>query len=1016
MNENDLNRAAETFVGWLQHEIIASARGDDEIQLAVEPAGKFWLGRLAPESSVVARGLGDRGERLDPCACGLRIRTNPGPQAGQCEVRLVLWLQSNTQSRWTKTPKICTTVPIELNPDCPVATFGRQALTAALSLASGAAHFAAEIRVERGLSDESGTEWEITLVNDSQDRDRVVRDTNFYECELRITGLATKPFLLESLPQSFRYDRRVVAYGINCGVDFIPPNELRTIDVPVVSRARPTYWSASTPLPDFRFQTLAEDPLSSSRALLEAMRAWGLEAWGATALDARASSQNWTKAMRAEADVGAMEFERECRRVEKGIRLLEANETLRQSFKLMNRSMTLASRHERWRPFQFGFLLANLSAVVEQTEEASIADIVWFATGGGKTETYLGMILSAAFHDRLVGKSSGVTAWSRFPLRMLSLQQTQRFADALAAGERVRVEAGLVGDPFSLGFFVGSGATPNKISEDPGNGDFDYESDEEVQRARVLLHCPFCRSEDVRTAFDRRLWKLTHHCTNVACWWPKHALPFYIVDDEIYRFLPTVIVGTLDKAAAISMQASMRGLVGAPWGSCSVPGHGYVYAPRAKRPHGCLVPGCNGTRAELPMDPRRYGPTFRLQDELHLLKDSLGAVDAHYEALYDDLQRELCGSMPKILASSATLEGYERQVATLYGRRARVFPQPGPSVAEGFWTTDSTDQMRQYFATAPRGVTLEYAVDRLLTELQTRIRSLIADPAGVCARIGIDPKFALDLISLYGTNVVYGNTIRDLEAVTRSIGTQIAVEGVVNHANLTGRTDFDEVRQTLHRLEHPNPDFASRLHIVTASSMMSHGVDIDRLNIMVMLGLPLTTAEFIQATARVGRTWPGLVIVVPKIGRERDAAMYRCFREFVTQGDRLIEPIPITRRSRRVLERTIAGLALARILILHEPSAPHALTTVSRLRDYLRSGGIVGTSEAAALERLLGFTEDRDAALRADIYDWFDQFQRNLSDPPAGARFPSDASPSGDPMRSLRDVEEQVPVFPRYTT
>src|SRR5271155_4701980 len=115
----------------------------------------------------------------------------------------------------------------------------------------------------------------------------------------------------------------------------------------------------------------------------------------------------------------------------------------------MNKAMAHASRgkYDAWRPFQFAFLLANLKCLVET--ETEIVDVVWFATGGGKTETYLGLLITAAFLDRLRGKLSGITAWSRFPLRMLSLQQTQRFANALAAAETVRKEHNIAGDPFT---------------------------------------------------------------------------------------------------------------------------------------------------------------------------------------------------------------------------------------------------------------------------------------------------------------------------------------------------------------------------------------------------------------------------------------------------------------------------------------------------------------------------------------------------------------------------------------
>jgi hypothetical protein len=294
--------------------------------------------------------------------------------------------------------------------------------------------------------------------------------------------------------------------------------------------------------------------------------------------------------------------------------------------------------------------------------------------------------------------------------------------------------------------------------------------------------------------------------------------------------------------------------------------------------------------------------------------------------------------------------------------------------------------------------------------MQLAIRELIEQPDQVCTQIGVDPKLAPFLVSHYGTNVVYGNTLRDLDAVMRSAETQVRVESVLNTASLTGRTDFEEVRQTLERLEHPEASFEDRLHVIAASSMMSHGVDIDRLNIMAILGIPLTTAEFIQATARVGRRWPGLVFVVHKIGRERDASVYRSFGKFVEQGDRFVEPIPVTRRSRRVLEKTIAGLELARILIIHEPVSKDALTTVAKLRGFVNTNGLNELGEIAAMMRTLCTDDPLDEPLKRDIEAWFARFFRNLRDPGGTFKFPSDLSPSGKPMLSLRDVEEQAPV------
>jgi len=823
----------------------------------------------------------------------------------------------------------------------------------------------------------------------------------------------TEPFILESLPDSFRYDRRVPAYGINCGIEVTKNSNLRTSDVVVVDKPRPQYWSVDEPVPDLAFAELETDPLPSLAQLVEAHTNWGHRTWTPATLDDRSLRGSWSPAMRVQAEAAGAEFWAENGRLTGGLELLRRTPRLLRAFTLMNRAMSYAAngKYDAWRPFQIGFLLANLACIASQDNDAEIADVVWFATGGGKTETYLGLLITAALYDRLRGKTTGTTAWSRFPLRMLSLQQTQRFADAMAGAERVRREEAIAGDPFSVGFLVGQGATPNSIPEDAQPGEPDPEDDKMPGRYRVLLKCPFCHGSSITMAFDRRYWRLAHQCSNEACPWTERHLPFYIVDDEIYRFLPTVIVGTLDKAASIAMQGGMRCLVGSPLGICSENGHGYVYAPRSKKPNGCLVPGCKGSPVGLSGRKELYAPTFRLQDELHLLRDSLGAVDAHYESLLDHLESEIAGRKPKILASSATLTGYERQINLLYRRDARVFPVQGPSSEEGFWAAASDDLARRYVAVAPRGVTIEYAVDQTVTELQRAVRRLQTEPQVVCAEAGIDARWVDHLLSLYGVDVVYGNTLRDLDAVARSLETQVNVVGELNTASLTGRTDFEDVRATLDRLEEPESAFDDRLHVITASSMMSHGVDIDRLNVMIMLGVPLTAAEFIQATARVGRRWPGLVYVMHKIARERDASVFRSFAKFVQQGDRFVEPIPITRRSRRVLEKTIAGVVLARILAVHEAKSGEALTTVRKLRAYFVKNGVTQSSELEAVIQMMGFDGNLDEALRNDLQRWFRRFFENLMEPGGTFKFPSDLSPTGKPMRSLRDVEEEAPIL-----
>ncbi|MDY6811313.1 MAG: helicase-related protein, partial [Actinomycetota bacterium] len=259
---------------------------------------------------------------------------------------------------------------------------------------------------------------------------------------------------------------------------------------------------------------------------------------------------------------------------------------------------------------------------------------------------------------------------------------------------------------------------------------------------------------------------------------------------------------------------------------------------------------------------------------------------------------------------------------------------------------------------------------------------------------------------------IYGTTLYDVEAADRSLTSNTSV-GTLNSVQLTGQTDFDEVRQILARLEAPEPDFEERIHAIAASSMLSHGVDVSRLNTMVMLGLPLSAAEFIQTTARVGRAHPGLVYVLHKIGRERDAQTFRHFPKFVTQGDRFVDPIPITRRSRRVLQLTLPGVMEARRLDLWEPSSlSKRLTTLRTLRDYIEQTQTGPASEKALIAEALGFSDESDPLLTAEISEWLDTWFRNLDDHGADFKWPSDLCPNR-PMTSLRDVESTAPIFER---
>lgn len=1006
--------------------VVAEARGDRMATLPVAPKGRLWLGRLAPEIVVQNSRLGERSERLEPCEMGVRVRPSAldGRQL-RCTGSIFVWEEFDggptpDAPRWRKSDPIQVTADLTAPRTVGLIARAGNAQFAAAFAAIGAADMACEFHAEIELG-KDGPELVVTLVNVSP-AEVAGWDTNVYEASLEVDAGPTLPFALDNLPDSFRYDRTVPAYGVNGGVDAVGENVYRTTDVAIRDQPRPVYWDDDiAPQPDLRFTTLGADPIPTLRELVEALARWGQDSWSTAVLDERAAEEAWDPGMRVLAAEEARLFFEELDRCRQGLQILETDEQPRRAFALANKAFAEAPaiRHTQWRAFQIGFVLANVVSLVSGGGgDRDIVDTLWFATGGGKTETYLLYVVTAAFHDRLRGKLEGITSWARFPLRMLSLQQTQRFADVLAAAELLRRAEKIPGHPFSLGFFVGKDGTPNRIptKRDHRPGMPDPDDPDMPGRYQILLRCPVCTSAEIEMRFDPTRWALDHICNAADCTWRGRPLPFRIVDDEIFRSLPTVVLGTLDKAASIAMQAAMRGFYGPPSGRCPDNNHGYTYAPRSKSRMGCLFPDCTLTPGALGQDPSLYAPTVRMQDELHLLRDSLGAVDSHYEALLDGLQAYY-GSAPKIIASSATLAGHDDQVAALYRREGRTFPRPGPRVGRSFWSRDRDELARRFAGLAPRGVTLEYATDQLTESLQRVTRQAVENPAHVAAEIGVDDALMSALVLAYGVDVVYGSTLKDVEAAARSFDTQIQLDRALNAATLTGRTPLEEIRTVLGRLTSPEADFYDRIHLIAASSMLSHGVDIDRLNVMVMLGLPLATAEFIQTTSRVGRNHPGLVIVLHKIGRERDAAVYRTFPSFVTHADRLIDPVPITSKSRRVLELTFAGLVQARLYGIHEPAAIAAgLRQLTKPAAVSRAYGRLPVIEATELTNLvdmLRFDGPLDENLRQDLTRYLRDFYRALNDPATSAEWVSDLFSTGEPMQSLRDVEEQAPVFNR---
>lgn len=403
--------------------------------------------------------------------------------------------------------------------------------------------------------------------------------------------------------------------------------------------------------------------------------------------------------------------------------------------------------YDEWRLFQLAFILASIPAFAtripefhsfytpEVAKHANSVTLLYFSTGGGKSEAFLGLLTFVLFLDRLRDKQRGVSALMRYPLRLLTLQQARRTFATMGAAEEVRHARGHPGEPFSLGFWVGGSNTPNWHSED---GYTEVPCDDEVAPCEEFKHkdvqpykgarerwlklssCPFCGNKDGSLLALRRhsgngANAMGHYCTapkEKCSWNARYAkptpLPFYIVDEDIYDLAPSVLLGTVDKLAAIGQsQGTIRKFFGMfGFAPLVETGSERLYVPvKPKEWDG--HPGA-GTRALFPSfvsgEKRFFDPfpALLIQDEAHLLDESLGTFSGLFEsaleAALDQLSPLLKGHLSyepdstvrrkiKVIAASATVTEPWRQMRNLYQRETVQFPHPGLSLYESFYAT-----------------------------------------------------------------------------------------------------------------------------------------------------------------------------------------------------------------------------------------------------------------------------------------------------------------------------------------
>lgn len=630
-------------------------------------------------------------------------------------------------------------------------------------------------------------------------------------------------------------------------------------------------------------------------------------------------------------------------RIAAGIALLAADDRARLAFEIANRAVAMAAVKRRpddprpkWRPFQLAFILLNLAGIADKRhEDREIVDLLFFPTGGGKTEAYLGLAAFTIAHRRLTGPGllgAGVSVIMRYTLRLLTLDQLGRAAGLICALELLRTGdlfvapngRRLLGEwPIEIGLWVGSDASPNRLGGKGDTGDDtavtrlrQYQSGRQRRAPAPIKACPWCGTDFEKTSFRcvpnmEAPRNLEIRCANIECdFQGDRCLPILTVDEAIYRRLPAFLIATIDKFASL------------PWRAEAGAFFGHVDRHDAAGFYGAADPVRDGTPLDNGhnLDP----PDLIVQDELHLISGPLGTVAGLYEAAIDRLaSREIGGRLvrPKIVASTATVRRARAQIEALFDRsRTHIFPAPGVDRRDSFFahTVPESEQPARWYlgiAAGGRGPKLVF--------LQTLVTLLGASEA-FRQDAAADP---------YLTALCYFNALRELGGAVRIVQDEVKTRlqdygrarrrvdpldqpfrdrSIGDPVELTSRVSTDDVALAKHRLETSFPSDEA-VDVALATNMISVGLDISRLGLMLVQGQPKTAAEYIQATSRVGRDndRPGLVVSVLNLHKPRDRMHYEQFSHFHETFYRAVEATSVTPWSARALDRALAAVVVA---------------------------------------------------------------------------------------------------------
>lgn len=589
-------------------------------------------------------------------------------------------------------------------------------------------------------------------------------------------------------------------------------------------------------------------------------------------------------------------------RADSSLDILMTNRTAMEAFQLANKAMCLQGSWQgyelEWRPFQLGFFLVVLESLIHREKDRELMDLLWFPTGGGKTEAYLLIIAFVLFYRKLekggLDQDDGVAVISRYTLRALTTDQFQRTTALITACELVRLEAlkSLKGSRFSIGLWIGGDSTPNRYDGDDG-ADFALRHNKHPSPAVIDL-CPCCKSKlDWVSHQDTK--KIGVYCRDSSCSVSRLSggLPVHTVDDQIYQERPSVVIGTVDKFIQI-----------------------------------CRFPDRTDTLFNIGTD--YMPPDLILQDELHLISGSLGTVTGLFELAIDSLSSR-GGIKPKIIGSTATIQRASEQVKDLFAREVRQFPPPIINSDSSFFSTKRENSSgRIYLGISTAGRTPTYMLQALCGSLLQSI----SDERFNDGSIDCNP---------YTTLCTYFNSLRILGGARTLLWEDAQKSKHVYATNrnekdrevtdlqeLTSHISQDELKSTLARLR---CDLTNENHIdmLLASVMLSVGVDIPRLGLMVVDGQPKSMSEYIQATSRVGRgNIPGLIITLYNNSKARDRSHYENFKSWHASFYRHVEATSVTPFASRARDRGLRALIVALSLRATDMSAIDPSLTPSR--------------------------------------------------------------------------------------